>query len=188
MYERLKEAALRAERRHISLRNRSTLHGNKTRYHDKSGKDDFRPKRHDNEGDAMKAEESTSAVSELQDEKAVKSRAAKLRCFNCNGVGHKARECGKAQREGNHSGQAMSLSTRIQRISCRAVTPSVSGLQAAETRRTPVIGERTIVKIEVLGRVREALLDTGSEISILPVSVLQEALAEGIDIDSEVRE
>ncbi|EYC22680.1 hypothetical protein Y032_0016g2895 [Ancylostoma ceylanicum] len=98
------------------LKNQSALHDNKTRYHDKRWKDEFLAQRYDSRDDTKKAEESSRAVSDLQQQKAARNGAAKLRCFNCNDIRHKARECEKAQREGNHSGQAMSLSTRIQCI------------------------------------------------------------------------
>ncbi|RCN45751.1 zinc knuckle [Ancylostoma caninum] len=189
MYERLKEAVLRAERRHISLRNRSAPHVNKTRYYDKRWKDEFRPQRHEGKDGARKTGESARAASELQDEKAGRNGAAKLRCYNCNGVGHKARECGKAKRKDNHNGQAMSLSARIQRVVCKAVTPRSGKSGSAEASAVvPIIGERTVVRVEILGRVREALLDTGSEISILPVKVLQDALLDGVNLDIEVAE
>lgn len=53
---------------------------------------------------------------------------------------------------------------------------------------TPLFGNRTTLEINVLGRKVIALLDTGSELSILPVGILQQALGDGIDIDTEVKE
>lgn len=42
--------------------------------------------------------------------------------------------------------------------------------------------------VDILGQTRNALMDTVSEVSILPVKVLQRALDDGIDIDTQVRE
>ncbi|RCN47467.1 hypothetical protein ANCCAN_06498 [Ancylostoma caninum] len=83
IYERLKEAAMRVERRHISLRNRSLRLPPKTRYGDKRRTDESRLHRLESNGSgARKTEELTTSASELQQEKAVKRGAARLRCFN----------------------------------------------------------------------------------------------------------
>ncbi|KAL6730279.1 hypothetical protein Aduo_001262 [Ancylostoma duodenale] len=53
---------------------------------------------------------------------------------------------------------------------------------------SPLFGDRTVVQLEIFGRMWPGLLDTGSEISILPAKVLLQAGADGVDIDSDVVE
>ncbi|VDO90343.1 unnamed protein product [Heligmosomoides polygyrus] len=57
-----------------------------------------------------------------------------------------------------------------------------------EERPCPLIGPKHITTVETFGRKWTGLLDTGSEISILPATVLLAAKEDGYDIDREVVE
>ncbi|EYC39420.1 hypothetical protein Y032_0656g1207 [Ancylostoma ceylanicum] len=60
--------------------------------------------------------------------------------------------------------------------------------QRVQPFSSPLFGDKTMVQLEIFGRVWPGLLDTGSEISILPSKVLLQAKADGVDIDNEVAE
>ncbi|VDO66465.1 unnamed protein product [Heligmosomoides polygyrus] len=82
-----------------------------------------------------------------------------------------------------------SLSVRLLQPACRAI-----GRQGTEKSGTdvtalcPLIGSKCTTSIEVFGRKWKGLLDTGSEVSIIPANVLLTAMEDGYDIDREVVE
>ncbi|KAL6733855.1 hypothetical protein Aduo_004466 [Ancylostoma duodenale] len=65
---------------------------------------------------------------------------------------------------------------------------STRKLRRAQPLISPLFGDRTVAQLEIFGRMWPGILDTGSEISILPAKVLLQAEADGVDIDSDVVE
>ncbi|WKX95827.1 hypothetical protein Q1695_012348 [Nippostrongylus brasiliensis] len=57
-----------------------------------------------------------------------------------------------------------------------------------ETVECPLFGKKMSTELELFGRKWKGLLDTGSEISIIPAQVLLQAKSDGFDIDSDVPE
>ncbi|KAK6056970.1 zinc knuckle [Cooperia oncophora] len=107
-----------------------------------------------------------------------------MKCFRCKGTGHKARDCkSTAAREPK---SPMSLSARVREAKCSNVRTKYGQLHGKSSPR--IVGKRSTIDVKVLGRDRKALLDTGSEVSILPSRVLKEAMSDGIDIDAVVKE
>ncbi|RCN26626.1 zinc knuckle, partial [Ancylostoma caninum] len=110
-----------------------------------------------------------------------------IRCFNCNGKGHLARECKKEKKEKADSREAGSLSARITDKVCGA-TKSMCGTRRKLSQEGKLFGKKWTTSVEIFGRKWSALLDTGSEVSILPARILKQAMRDGINIDEEVQE
>lgn len=97
--------------------------------------------------------------------------------------GHVAKRCAQSSREPRNVASdkakngVLSLSARIKPTRC--------AMTMTENRSTKeqAVGPKTVGEVLVFGRKWTALLDTGSEISIMPVNVLQRALDDGYDID-----
>ncbi|RCN49895.1 hypothetical protein ANCCAN_03930 [Ancylostoma caninum] len=65
------------------------------------------------------------------------------------------------------------------------LTQELQGVQAVAS---PLFRDKSIVQLEIFGRMWPGLLDTGSEVSILSARALLQAKADGMDIDNEVAE
>ncbi|KAK6061989.1 hypothetical protein COOONC_00338 [Cooperia oncophora] len=149
MNERLKDAAMRAERRHVALESRakskpphsSWIKAKGKRFQRRSTKEAYKGLKEENCKTEIVASRDSKANKELQN----------MKCFRCKGTGRKARDCKSA---------------------------------AAREPKSPM---SLSVRVKVLGRDRKALLDTGSEVLILPSRVLKEAMSDGIDIDAVVK-
>ncbi|VDO18627.1 unnamed protein product [Heligmosomoides polygyrus] len=72
------------------------------------------------------------------------------------------------------------FTTTLQRWSCSAAK---RGSSAAE-----LSGPQTLEKVKLLGIEYSGLLDTGSQVSILPLELLQKAATAGFDLDEDVEE
>ncbi|KHJ96442.1 zinc knuckle [Oesophagostomum dentatum] len=83
---------------------------------------------------------------------------SKGRCYNCHMRGHLAIDCKNPRQKQRSSNQA------------------------------PLLGRKTTTTVEILGNQWQALLDTGSEVSIPPIRILQQAMKNIVDIDSEIEE
>ncbi|RCN37642.1 zinc knuckle [Ancylostoma caninum] len=108
-------------------------------------------------------------------------------CYNCGAEGHIARKCpqttgGQGKKRYTHGRSVSSLSERVKAMHC-AMTRRREAQSNSET-----FGIKTVIDVEIFGRRWKGLLDTGSEISVLPVKVLQYALERGIDIDEMIPE
>lgn len=51
-----------------------------------------------------------------------------------------------------------------------------------------LIGRQMVTNVRLLGLTRKAQLDTGSQISIIPLGVFQSSLTEGSDLDGDFEE
>ncbi|KAL6738674.1 hypothetical protein Aduo_012197 [Ancylostoma duodenale] len=65
---------------------------------------------------------------------------------------------------------------------------STRKLRRTQQPISPLFGDKTVVQLEIFGRMWPGILDTESEVSILPAKVLLQAEADGVDIDSDVVE
>ncbi|KAK6042101.1 hypothetical protein COOONC_20394, partial [Cooperia oncophora] len=77
--------------------------------------------------------------------------------------------------------EAQMFTTTLSRWNCKEI-------QAKSSAYSELFGKQTIAKVDLLGMSKLALLDTGSQISIMPLSILLEAQQAGFDIDSDVEE
>ncbi|KAK6049324.1 zinc knuckle, partial [Cooperia oncophora] len=117
MYERLKDAAMRAERRHLALESRakskpphsSWIEAKGKRFQRRSTKEAYRGHKEENCKTEIVASQDSKANKELQN----------MKCFRCKGTGHKARDCkSTAAREPK---SPMSLSARVREAKCSNV-------------------------------------------------------------------
>lgn len=113
VYERLKEAAMRVERRRISQLSRASDRG-KALYQD-------RRKSRVGREEASKVEKrDVPAAPLVKNDQTVGTH--ELKCFNCGELGHKAKQCGKPKpsnfRKEPGEGTRASLSTKVRSI-CR---------------------------------------------------------------------
>lgn len=82
-----------------------------------------------------------------------------------------------------------SLSARLLQPACRAIgqireRKPENGISTS----CPLVGSKYTTTIEIFGRQWTGLLDTGSEVSIIPAKVLLQAKEDGYDIDRDVVE
>ncbi|KAK6055362.1 hypothetical protein COOONC_07133 [Cooperia oncophora] len=102
-------------------------------------------------------------------------------CYKCREAGHMARDCKKTKIS---SKPGSSLSTRVRGGCCITAEERATGSsQRPQTEKSPLFGKKMTVELELLGIKARGLLDTGSEITILPGKVLLRAKRAGFDID-----
>ncbi|KAL6729626.1 hypothetical protein Aduo_000666 [Ancylostoma duodenale] len=177
-YEKLKEAAKRIEQRNLTLQN---IQGGST-FSAKEGKEARKPER------ARRLGPPTTPRPEREPGGSNQEKGPL--CYNCHEHGHLARECGKVSKKPKHrEGRgATSLSARLEEIGCCAVEIIKSQQPRKRDQRCPLFGDKMTTTINIFGRTRTGLLDTGSGISILPARVLLQAKRDEYDIDKEVVE
>uniref|UniRef100_A0A183GV61 CCHC-type domain-containing protein n=1 Tax=Heligmosomoides polygyrus TaxID=6339 RepID=A0A183GV61_HELPZ len=175
-YDRLKQTALRIERRDWTLRHSGGAVEPGTR----TGREKSRFKK---EEPVAEPRGSTDTREEQSRPAAAKKRGPV--CYQCHEAGHFARECSA---KGLRSREASSLSARLLQPACRMVGMREARGAPQEMLPCPLIGPKHTTTVEVFGRKWTGLLDTGSEISILPAAVLLKAKEDGYDIDREVVE
>ncbi|KHJ97017.1 zinc knuckle [Oesophagostomum dentatum] len=115
------------------------------------------------------------------------NESTSLRCFKCGKQGHKARQCQECRKtelqtvipNEPRGEQRRSFSALLNRLLC---TSSVAeALGSGE-----LFGKMSTAKIELMGMEVEALLDTGSETSIVPLELFRLARERQVDIDAFV--
>ncbi|KAK6061747.1 zinc knuckle, partial [Cooperia oncophora] len=175
-YNNLKEAVLRVERRKLMVECTKDQHEQETETKRRNIKYS-RSFRSGSDGAALRKTDRREANSDMrekvtgptdQSESRVRPIKGQIQCFNCKGRGHMARDCKK----GNDVG---SKATDVETSTARC-TKDMTGQQSGVV--SP-FGEKSTTKVTIFGKVWPALLDTGSEISILPLKVLQQIESKG---------
>ncbi|KAL6743019.1 hypothetical protein Aduo_016106 [Ancylostoma duodenale] len=119
-------------------------------------------------------------------------------CHNCMKSGHLKRDC-KELVEGSspfkqavvhrdhddnkrnpQENRARTFTTTLRQWSCSATH--------AKGDANELLGVQTLATVELLGLKRRALLDSGSQVSILPLELLLTAQSSGFDLDADVEE
>uniref|UniRef100_A0A7I4YDN3 CCHC-type domain-containing protein n=1 Tax=Haemonchus contortus TaxID=6289 RepID=A0A7I4YDN3_HAECO len=130
-------------------------------------------------------------------------------CSICKKQGHFKRDCWKARGVRNKECPALPSSTpgnsapfdrqsssrnqkeqgpKVQTFTTTLDKWECGEIQVKATAQNELFGKQTVAKVDLLGMSRNALLDTGSQISILPLKMLREAQRAGFDIDKDVEE
>ncbi|XGW34732.1 hypothetical protein V3C99_018613 [Haemonchus contortus] len=130
-------------------------------------------------------------------------------CSFCKKQGHFKRDCWKARGARNKECPALPSSTpgnsapfdrqsssrnqeeqgpKVQTFTTTLDKWECGEIQVKFTAQNELFGKQTVAKVDLLGMSRNALLDTGSQISILPLKMLREAQRAGFDIDKDVEE
>ncbi|KAL6734242.1 hypothetical protein Aduo_004803 [Ancylostoma duodenale] len=112
-----------------------------------------------------------------------------IQCFRCGRRGHKARDCSTSPRQEqeraaaddkDENDQKGSFSTLLDRFLCSSTVTEVND------RAKELFGPKSVVNVGMMEMQVEALLDTGSETSIIPISLFKVARERNIDIDTYV--
>ncbi|KAK6024418.1 zinc knuckle [Ostertagia ostertagi] len=109
------------------------------------------------------------------------------KCYKCSKYGHVARDCPVRTarvnqiepREEAPSRKDETLSAIVNRARCMGMSVREKGVSADE-----LIGEKVTVPLNILNEDCQALIDTGSMISIVPVELLAKVQDKGFDLDS----
>ncbi|VDO85689.1 unnamed protein product [Haemonchus placei] len=173
-YESLKEAAMRVERRRL------TLESARAQSYHAAGERLEGTSRHERsrvpakmEKSIKRDEDDNRRQSELpnkeKEEPRYKEKGGQMQCFNCRGKGHLAREC-KVRRE---------LGSKATEVLLEETKPPRAPEKRCPSSVVPPFGKKSVASVTIFGNAWSALLDTGSEISILPQKVLQRIEEEG---------
>ncbi|KAL6726737.1 hypothetical protein Aduo_008677 [Ancylostoma duodenale] len=96
-----------------------------------------------------------------------------------SGRGHFARDCKKPKVD---QGRAMGLQSVHLTASQNGSSRELRGDRKVDGKQTSPYGGKCSTEVILFGRVRNALLDTGSEISIMPVAVLNQIRSDGHNV------
>ncbi|EYC18252.1 hypothetical protein Y032_0028g1760 [Ancylostoma ceylanicum] len=117
------------------------------------------------------------------------SEDAARKCYNCAKYGHVARNCPQREsrvqqahqepQENQQRGDIKPISSLIGRVRMMGVE-----VRPGQSAKSELVGDRTIKRVRLLNGTANALLDSGSMISIIPLKVLAEAYDRGYDVDS----
>ncbi|KAK6018296.1 zinc knuckle, partial [Ostertagia ostertagi] len=162
VYEKMKETALRVER----LRTHTQMEKSLKR------KWEFKAK----EQPPRVTGDDRASTPENQDAKKSGGRTSPrstkdVNCSNCGKKGHEARECWSKKKDR----QAVSFSAILNSWCCKKV--------GSTKPKCEEVGEKHMVRLSCLGTKVSGMIDTGSQLTIIPLKVLKQARDRGEDMD-----
>ncbi|EYC40418.1 hypothetical protein Y032_0612g651 [Ancylostoma ceylanicum] len=209
-YENVKRAALRLERnrravaemsqstdRKMTPRPQSNRSGDSQfeRFNNING-DRGRPSNHTQPSGTVEAMthnrlgRSSREVTQSRPQNATTDKGV-VECYSCGKRGHMAKDCRfKPVRQREESTRPRGGTSERQAGSFSALVDKLVGSvsMSKEFRETQgLFGSKSLAPITVMDREVTALLDTGSEASIVPLGVFRDARADGVDLDVYVQ-
>ncbi|EPB79468.1 zinc knuckle [Ancylostoma ceylanicum] len=196
VYEKVKEVALRLERNRKMASNMSQppkhltrMPHTKRKFLDKSPrKFELSRPRHQavatEDAGTSKADTIRKEPSPTQSVGSSAEESAPIQCYKCGKRGHKARDCRETA-----SSNTLNRSQGRQTGSFSAFLDSVlctSSVSSAVDRARELFVQMSVVIVELMGMQVEALLDTGSETSIIPLALFKFAREYKVDLDKYV--
>ncbi|VDP34292.1 unnamed protein product [Heligmosomoides polygyrus] len=123
------------------------------------------------------------------DSQRAQTQTEERKCFNCNEVGHLRKDCAqqkavRAKGEPTESAEPK----REPKIFTASLSRWLCGTTKADGLQEDLVGAQTTAQVQLLGMTRTALLDTGSQVSIIPLQMLVDALQNGYDLNADVEE
>ncbi|KAK6012382.1 zinc knuckle [Ostertagia ostertagi] len=194
-YEKVKEAALRLERslktaeecRRLDQRRSEIRHGQLT-FRRGEPIDDRSPKSSPR-SDPEKASKPTighrpQTAPNFQKKK---RENGSPRCYNCGNMGHLAKDCRDRLGRQQSTPSTVSAQQRPNAAYASLVEKWVcTSFRVPESETSELFGDKPLAGIMLCGIEATALLDTGSQTTIIPVKLLKKAIDKGIDLDEHI--
>ncbi|EYC04932.1 hypothetical protein Y032_0085g1872 [Ancylostoma ceylanicum] len=129
----------------------------------------------------------TSCRSGVQKQSSFKN---KIKCYNCNKLGHSRRDCRnrKVAEKTAEKDEPSQGSSGTAKMFTASLSRWIGGSVSKVKGHDELVRRQTVTNVRLLGLTRKALLDTGSQISIIPLGMFQASLASGFDLDADVEE
>ncbi|KAK6017922.1 zinc knuckle, partial [Ostertagia ostertagi] len=189
-YEMVKTMAQRCERsRALATATKKTLDASKLRRsipEERKTEEKNRPQ--------FRQKESLPAPTTTQNKeyKVPMSQRRVPKCNKCNEYGHFPRDCKKTNGQGPKSKMGPKTTKDAPPDEPRVFTATFGKRldleHKASSKCEGLVGERTTATVKLLGLTRAALLDTGSQISIIPLEMLRAGQASGFNLDEDVEQ
>ncbi|VDO39527.1 unnamed protein product, partial [Heligmosomoides polygyrus] len=123
------------------------------------------------------------------DSQRAQTQTEERKCYNCNKFGHFRKDCveQKAARAEDKPTESAEPK-REPKIFTASLSRWLCSTTRADGLQEDLVGAQTTAQVQLLGMTRTALLDTGSQVSIIPLQMLVDALQNGYDLNADVEE
>ncbi|KAK5970517.1 Zinc knuckle, partial [Trichostrongylus colubriformis] len=181
VYERMKDAALRIEHLRRQRRDFSGRRFSRQERYQEGSKQPPAAKTPTCSDERRKGKDSyarqNSKPRRQEQEEEPEQRLNPNKCGKCGKKGHNAEECWSKKGKKETSS---SFSATLRGWSCKVAT--------ADTQVSSLIGPKHMVRLQCLGLELPAMIDTGSQLTIMPLSFLLKARDAGADMDTLCKE